>query len=72
VKKEMKRPQTRDLRVAIKRLGFDKSPEMNRNAESKVLKDWKLSFNEANLTNYTQFGQRSKGISTSASVAPSV
>mmetsp|Transcript_14147 Transcript_14147/g.19248 ORF Transcript_14147/g.19248 Transcript_14147/m.19248 type:complete len:80 (-) Transcript_14147:795-1034(-) len=37
---------------------------MNHMAKSKVLKDWKLSFNEANLTNYTRFGANNRSVKT--------
>ena len=48
----------------VKRLSLDNSPEMNQMAKSKVLKDWKLSFNEANLTNYTRFGANDRSMKT--------
>ena len=47
-----------------KRLSLDDSPEMNKMAKSKVLKDWKLSFNEASLTNYTRFGANDRSVKT--------
>ena len=46
----------------MKRFNFDKSPEISKNLNSKVVSDWKLSFNEANLTNYTHFGVKSNSV----------
>ena len=51
--------------LMFQRLGFDRSPEMRVGAtklKQKVVKDWHLSYNEANLTNYTQFGVKSKSL----------
>ena len=42
------------------RLHFDKSPDIGLPVMSTTLKDWHLSFNEANITNYTRFGVKSK------------
>ncbi len=60
-KAAQKRPTTRDA-TTVKRLNFDKSPEISKNLKSRVVRDWKLSFNEANLTNYTHFGVKSNSV----------
>jgi len=44
------------------RFSFDKSPDMIPPTNSKFVNNWHLSYNEANLTNYTQFGVKSKSI----------
>ena len=59
-----KRPTTRDP-ATVKRFNFDKSPEITKNLKSRIVRDWKLSFNEANLTNYTHFGVKSFSVKNS-------
>ena len=46
--------------LAFRRLQFDMSPAMNQNPKVQANKEWNLSYNEASLTNYTQFGVKSK------------
>lgn len=60
---------TRTRQFQNNRLSFDKSPELTQ-SRSKIVKNWHLSFNEANLTNYKQFGVKSKSISARTGGVP--